>query len=292
MVAKMGEVKQHHFAHMNLMNCTPEAVAQTVAGIWLADALREYLTDQRPLIVEWRAQAGESHRVDLLAGIAWIDHNTFLDTPQGNILLLDGGGEARAVIKLGKTSSEEITTWARDGVTVVVLNPVDVTSGRYDLPGLMAAASIFGGWWLGDQTDMPRDLITDPGALRQVLTDAVARPPFVFCGDLPTEGPNAFVLEVHDKRLWLPPEMWRDVVGGTFNRIGRGVEVTIQEWDIPGGRLGLFYVVVNQTYAVGLRAYPKGETLSVKLGDAAFRRTKTTALDVARQLVGISALIY
>jgi hypothetical protein len=83
--------------------------------------------------------------------------------------------------------------------------------------------------------------------------------------------------------------MWRDVVGGTVNRIGSGVEVTIQEWDIPGGRLGLFYVVVNQTYAVGLRAYPKGETLSVKLGDAAFRRTKTTALDVARQLVGVPA---
>jgi hypothetical protein len=137
---------------------------------------------------------------------------------------------------------------------------------------------------------MPRDLVTDPHVLRETLINAVARPPFVFCAALPGEGTDSFVLEVNQKRLWLPPEMWRDVVGGGINRMTSDVEVTVQDWEHPnGGRIVLFYVVVNQTYAVALRAYPNGEVLMPRLENSAFRRTRATALDVAHQLVGLPA---
>jgi hypothetical protein len=154
----------------------------------------------------------------------------------------------------------------------------------------MATARVYGGWWLEERTGRAGDIITEPDALRDALVKAVMHPPFVLCGALLTEGANAFVLQVDEKTLWLPPEMWRDVVGGSVNRIGSGVTVMIQEWEpTNGGHIGLFYVVANQTYAIALRAYPAGETLSIRLENALFRRLKTTALDVACQLVGVPA---
>ena len=279
MIAKLGEVKQHHFAHMNLKQCTPEAVARAVAGIWLTDALREALAEKRPLMVEWRLQAGEPHSVDLLQGIARVDH----DSEQSDIILHDDDRK-RAVIKLAQPEPEEITRWSRDSTAVIVLNPVDVRSGRFDLPKLMDGATVYGGWWLGDH--IPRDLITDPETVRATLIEAATRPPFAFCGALK----KAFVLEIDEKQLWLPPEMWRDVVGGGVNRIGNGVEVIIQEWENPkGGSIGLFYVTANETYAVAVRAYSDSTALTLKLDTTAFRLTMTTALDVACQLVNMPA---
>lgn len=141
---------------------------------------------------------------------------------------------------------------------------------------------------MDERTVKSGDIITKPDMIREALVRAVTRPPHVFWDALVAEGANAFVVDVAGERLWLPPAMWRDVVGGWVNRIGKGVEVTIQEWAHPdGGTIGLFYVLVNNTYAVALRAYPAGEAVTVRLGNSAFRHNRITALDVACQLVGV-----
>lgn len=289
MVPKMGDFKQHHFAHLNLLDCTPDNVARAVAGKWLVLTLTRYLSSGQPVLIEWRTQ-NTSYKVDILKNAAAIKENE--NTPQGqaDIALLNKKGEAQVVILLGLGSppeQEQIHQWTRNGTAVIVLNPTGVRTGQIQLDNLLAESEISGGRWLLDEKQLPPNLVRAPQMIRKVLRRAVRKPPYRFYGELHTEGAFSHLLEVEGHKLWLPQEVWRDTIGGARNRLGQDVDVLLQTWEThDGGQIALFYVTVRETTAVAVRRFQAGENIAFNLGTSAFRLPSVTAVDLARHLAG------
>jgi len=285
-VAKLGDIKQHHFAHINLLQCTPDNVARAVAGLWIADELAARLAQAQPVYVSWKINIQDHiNRVDILKEVATIAQKRE-DIPS-DIALLDANGKPKTFILLGidtPAPPSKIAEWTGAGITVITLNPAGVRSGVVDLETLLAQSTVFGGWWIAN---MPPELVMQPAEIREILKDSVVRPPHRFFAELQDSGSMTHILEVGTKKLWLPPELWHDVVGGTHNKLGTEVDVVIQEWAEPdSGHIALFYITAHQTNAIGIRRYPPGETVVVKLDTSAFRLERTTALDLAMQMIG------
>jgi hypothetical protein len=73
MIARLGDVVQHHFAHESLQVCTPEGVARAAAGRWIALELEERLKARRPLPLTYPCPlCDQPHTVDLLAGVTLV----------------------------------------------------------------------------------------------------------------------------------------------------------------------------------------------------------------------------
>jgi hypothetical protein len=129
------------------------------------------------------------------------------------------------------------------------------------------------------------NIIKEPDQIRLALKDVVSRWPGYFYGPLETINELNHVLRMGNRELWLPPDHWRDVVGGTKNPLAPNVQITMQTWShSDGGQIWLYYAQARDTAAVGLRRYGPGQTPTAYL-DARFRHRSVTALDMVKLLV-------
>ncbi|MFP4324209.1 MAG: hypothetical protein ACLFTK_17270 [Anaerolineales bacterium] len=290
MIAKKGQVRQHHFAHAQLMEATPENVARAVAGLWLLQALRAKLAAQEPVRIAWQLKDQDTaYTVNILQDVVDIQKQELTPGGAGDLLLHDATGKTKVIIMLGldgPPNPDQLRDWVSSGTTVIMLNPVEVRNGQMHMDNLLAASTIMGGWWLLDEAEMPGDLVSDPEAFRATLRETVSTPPHYFYSALTAEGPLSYVLTIGQKKLWLPPEIWQEVIGGTRNRLGPNVTVIIQEWrdTDDGSVIELIYITASKTAAVVVKRYAPGQDMTLRLPNTAFRQGRITALDLARQI--------
>lgn len=289
-IPKKGDVKQHHYAHVSLVDCTPDNVARAVAGIWLLQQLQERLATGKPLTVQWHMTHLETDfSINLLNDITQITRRADSKPDQADLELRHGETVKLIILlDIGEPKDQEIVRgWVRDGRAVVRLNPVGVRSGRMNVDELMQVSELMGGWWLLDESQVPQNLVFDPDDIRKTLREAAQKPPHRFYGELKTEGVMSYVLDIDGKKLWLPPELWNDVVGGSANRLGPNITVRIQEWiDDDNSHIELFYINARKTAAVAIRRYAAHEQVVIRLGNSMFRLGQTEAVDLARELSG------
>jgi hypothetical protein len=97
---KKGNIKQHHFAH-EIQNdeCTPEAVAEAIAGKWLVLALGTLMVWGEPCYVQWHMN-GHDHQVNILDDVFAIVENMPTDYGTAEIALLQDIDLIRCIIML------------------------------------------------------------------------------------------------------------------------------------------------------------------------------------------------
>jgi Competence protein CoiA-like family len=288
-VAKLGDIKMHHFAHVTLVQCTPDNVARAAAGSWLTEELKRLLAEKQAVTLDWQLQ-GQTYQVNLLNKVARIERDYSTGTTVGDLVLLDESGKMRAIILLGlneqKPDMNQVSQWTQNGSTVILLNPANVRSGQMELKPLLEQSQIMGGWWLMDQNQMPENLVMDAAKIREILTLAAKQPPHFFYGQLESEAALTHLLRVGQHKLWLPPDYWREIVGGTKNHLGPDIDVIIQEWAQPdNGKLMLFYISVKNNNAVAVRHYNSEDEVRLHV-TGQFRLLQFTAIDLAKQFAG------
>jgi hypothetical protein len=70
MIPRLGKQVQHHFAHEDLTDCTPEAVARAAIRRWIVIQLREALSKHKSVDITWKcAKCGNSHTANLINGV-------------------------------------------------------------------------------------------------------------------------------------------------------------------------------------------------------------------------------
>ncbi len=128
-------------------------------------------------------------------------------------------------------------------------------------------------------------ILTNSEMIRQALRDAVAQWPGYFYGALETINGQPYQLRIADQLLALPSDRWKSIVGGTRCPLATGIQITLQTWPhADGGAIWLYYVVVRDTLAVGIRRFGPGQVPTAQV-DARFRSARTTALDLAKMCV-------
>jgi hypothetical protein len=285
MVAKLGDVKVHHFAHVTLLQCTPENVARAVAATWITNELQHFLSEGKSVMLQWRSQQdADPHTVNLLKEVMKIE------LVAGRVSLYDAAGKLRVIIitSLGedKPDMTQVAQWSQTGTTVILLNTAGVRSGTIELIPLLEQSQIIGGWWLLDQTQLPANLVMEPEKVKQLLIAAAMQPPHYFFGQLESEGVMTHLLQLGEFKLWLPPDYWREIIGGTLNRLGPDIDVLIREWEQADGRkIELFYITVKKNHAVAVRLFAPQDQVRIHV-TGQFRLLKFTALDLARQFAG------
>lgn len=285
-VAKKGNVNQHHFAHENISNCSPEDVAHAIAGKWLVLALGTLMVLGEAAFVSWNLN-GQSYSADLLRGVTSIVENMPTDLGLADIALLRRDGTIRCVIVLDieKTMpTDTLALFTGHGIPIIIL-PADVfRSGNINLGSLLEMAEIQGGWWLlGQPEDMP-NLELKPDSIRQALGEAVRFPPHRFWGPLLKMGQRENILRVENYLLWLPENMWQLAVGGAHHKINDDLDIIIQEWDQPdGGVIMLYYIKLKNDRAVAVRRFMPGEYVHASLNTGFWVR-RTKAEEIAQHL--------
>lgn len=286
-VAKKGDVNQHHFSHVSLQECTPENVARAVAGLWVAQQLRHYISEGIPAFIEWKAGEGEPLKLDLLRGVSLVAQNKMTSIGPSDVLLMDADEKPKVVISLGinghpKTSL--INGWVQNGLAVVLLNPDSLRGGHLSLGHLLAQSQILGATWLLDKNQLSEEVITHPSQIRQIVLRTISQPPYRFYAELESHEHLTHILRVGDKKLWVPPDLWLDAIGGSRHKLGPSLDVIIQELiRDDGSQIALFYITARNSTAVAVRIYPPGQIVRIELPNSAFRLGQTTALDLARQ---------
>lgn len=293
MVAKKGMIKQHHFAHASERDCGADSTPVELPRRWLANVLREKLLQGETLPTTWHSAStddDDTHRFDLLRGVEQVQEELPLLDEIADVALQAASGQARAALFTGLEqypSQDLITRFNAEQVVVVLLNPIAMRSGHITRATLLERAKVWGGWWLLERGTLPANIIVDNKTLRSLLRLAVNKPPYRFYGLLHRVDGMDDILNLEGRLLWLPPEVWESVVGGTRNRLGNGVTIITQElMQDDYSKIGLFYITARDEHAVALRYFPPGEPVTLDLGSSAFRMAKTTALDLAQQLAG------
>jgi len=283
MIARKGDIKQHHFAHEQLIHCSPEAVAAAIGGRWLVLALGEAMVLKQPLKVRWYI-AEQTYEADILEDVVAIVEN--LPTPQGKaeIALKASDGNIKAVLTLRDPVDKiQVERFVAAGIPVVSPNMQRFRSGQVSLESLLEDATIYGGWQLlGKITD--EQLITDPDRIRTILKKSVENPPHQFWRSLESIPPHQYVLRVDDQKLWLPPEVWQTVIGGSLNHLSN-LKVIIKDWPIEedGSVIWLFYVMLHDTSAIAVRRFASPKEAHASL-TFVYQLKRTTAEEVARLL--------
>jgi hypothetical protein len=286
MIARKGNINQHHYAHESLQSCTPEQVAEAIAGKWLVLSLGTLMVLGQPCFIRW-TMGGQTHQVNLLKDITALVENK--PTPYGlaEVALLLDPETIHAVIMLnlqGTVDAQTLAQFTANGIPVIIL-PADVfRSGNIDLTSLLEQAEVHGGWWLQEKpVDVP-DLILQPEAIRRALLHAVSAPPFKFWSPLTTVGTQENILRVHQYMLWLPDHMWTMAVGGTRNHLSDTLDIIIQEWPLQdGSTVMLYHIRLKDERAVAIRRFMPGEYVHATI-DAKFRTLRATAEQIAYEL--------
>lgn len=279
MLARKGNVKQHHFAHESLYHCTPENVAAAIATKWLVMQLAHRMVLKKPAKVYWQL-GDQDFEGDILNEVVTIVEGYETEHGKADIALLDADGKLKTVINV--TTSELTAAFAAHGITVVSPPLEAFRSGQMAMDALMKASEVVGGWRL---LNIGGELQTEPEKLRQLLLQTVAYPPFQFWGKLGVEGPYTDVLRIGEQLLWLSPEIWQVAIGGSINRMGPDLVVTIRELPQENGSVVvLFYVVLrDKERAIAVRRFTHPDEVHARLS-AGFRQRQVTVEDVARWL--------
>lgn len=287
MVARKGDVKQHHFAHEALTHCSPEAVATAIGGKWLILELGAAMVTGQPVLVQWEI-SGQSYSANLMDDVVAIADNLPTDHGKADIALIKPDHGIRAVINFEFPTDElALVRFVAAGIPVI-LPPLDAfRSGQLDRDGLLLASEVRGGWYLQQGQLMTGNddlLITDAERIRELLKNTVQQPPYHFWAPVKPQTGDKHILRVGEHLLWLPREVWRAAIGGTLNRLG-GMDIFIQEWDPEhdGSVIVLFYIILHNTRAVAVRRFPSKNSVHATV-NSAYRLKKTTAAEVAQLL--------
>ncbi|MBI5957462.1 MAG: hypothetical protein HY866_01915 [Chloroflexi bacterium] len=287
MIAKLGEIKQHHFAHESLKICTPESVTAAAAGLWLADQLRDCLNTRRSVTLSWNCPlCQQPHTTDLMHGVTNIkcqieDQENFFD-----VVLLGSNGKIVTVMLFRKPSDKLVAWSVEHSAALIVVDIGRRHTAHFDLAEILKGASFYGGPCETQRTAAEQGVITDLDTLRDTLVRMVSYPPYRICGTLDNLGTLSNVLTLADQKLWMPPILWRRAIGGLHHTISPTLQITSQEWKQPdGGTIALYYVIAGLTAAVAVRRFPPGEMPYARLDTAAFRSDRVTAATVARSFV-------
>ncbi len=283
MIARKGDVKQHHFAHEELTHCSPDAVATAIGGRWLVLQLGEAMVLKRPILVQWHI-AEQAYQTDILEDVVAIIENLPTQHGKAEIALKTTDGSIKAVLTLREPIDEAQTAGlAAAGIPVVLPNVQNFRSGQVSLETLLSDATVHGGWQLlGPATD--GQIITDTERIRSILRQSVEKEPHHFWGALQELPPHHHVLKVGDQHLWLPPEVWKTIIGGSLNHLS-DLDVIIKDWpaDPDGSVIWLFYVILRDTSAVAVRRFLSPGDAHASL-TTAYQLRRTTAEQVARLL--------
>jgi hypothetical protein len=284
MIARLGEIKQHHFAHEMLKACTPQGVARAAAGRWIHNRIRDCLSTRQSVTLTWPCPlCQQTHTSNLLQDITDVRQNYRQDEVQSDIALLDERGTVRSVILLTRPSTDTLEAYARQSVAAIV---VDVTRrhGRLEsLAALLKGSPIYGGICDTQKAAAKEDIVTDADTLRRLLTEAVSAPPYAVYGPLDNLDTLTHIFLLGQRQLWLPPILWQRAIGGLHHTINPTLQIVSQEWPQPDGAvIALYYITAQTTYAIAVRRYPPGQPIYARLDASAFRPDRFTATNIAR----------
>ena len=282
MIAKLGDIKQHHFAHETQQYCEPEAVAQAAASRWIANHVQACLREGRGIMVTWPCPVCHlPHTLDLLKDITQVRQKVTYHDLESDVALLDAQNSVRVALLLSKPSPDTLAAYVREKIMVIV---IDAVRGHFsDVAALLAGAQIYGGICLTQQNAARQGVVTDPAELRAALIDSVARPPYQVHGPLETYENLTHVVTLGEKKLWLPPILWQRAVGGLLHTINPALHIISQEWPQPdGSTIALYYVTARATYAIAVRRFLPGQPVYARLDSAAFRSDRLSAASIAR----------
>lgn len=283
MIAKKGDVKQHHFAHEELIHCSPDAVAMAIGGRWLVLAMGEAMVLQHPIMVNWHI-ADQPYQTNILEDVVAIVENMPTDHGKADIALKTRSGDIKAVITLREPPDQlQVGRFAAAGIPVLLPDVQKFRSGQVSVETLLGTAAVRGGWQLvGPAT--AGAVITDPEEIRTLLRQSVDKAPHHFWGALQEVPPHHHVLKIGDKQLWLPPEVWRTTIGGSLNHLSE-LDVIIKDWpaEDDGSVIWLFYVMLRNTSAVAVRRFSSPTEAHASL-TFAYQLRRTTAEQVAHLL--------
>jgi hypothetical protein len=282
MIAKLGDIKQHHFAHETLQFCEPDEVANAAISRWIANHIQVCLKEDRGIVVTWPCPlCHQPHTTNLLNDITQVQQKYEHGDLRPDIALLDADNRLRAVLLLHKATQDMLLAYTREEIMVIV---IEGGRGRFrDLPALLAGARIYGGICTTQKSAAQNGVITDSAELRQTLTEAVANPPHYIHGALENFERLTHVFTLGDKKLWLPPILWQRAIGGLLHTINPALQIISQEWPQPdGSTIALYYVTARDTYAIAVRRFPPGQVVYARLDTTAFRSDRLTAANIAR----------
>jgi hypothetical protein len=287
MIARLGEQVQHHFAHTNDTGCTPEAVTRAALGRWITLQLRDALAKRQAIKVQWLCpKCKNQHQAQLLSGVSYVLEGYLWEpTHYADVAMVDAAGNVSALILVqDELSPTPETLQFFKGQEVFVLTiPASTTPSGSDFATLINQGQIVGAPC--PMLQKATNIIQEPDAIRKALRDVVARWPGYFYGPLEKLDGLADVVRMGNQALWLPAERWRDIIGGTKNPLAPGIQVIMQTWPhTDGGVIWLYYAVVRDTAAIGVRRYGPGQT-PMAFVDARFRQRQTTALDLVHHFV-------
>jgi hypothetical protein len=284
MVARLGDVKQHHFAHDSLGLCTPASVTRAVAKRWLVLNLRRCLERRRLITISWPCPiCTQTHSANLLDGISAIEQDVEQDDIVSDVALLDAGGHVRAVAAVTPPDPDMLSAYLRRAITVLFVNLEHLHGERLTLEFLLSGATIYGGPCTTQDMFAQEGIITDVQTLRRVLIETANRPPYHYYGPLESHNEVKHILTLGQYKLWLPPLLWQRAVGGMLHSIAPRLQVVSQEWPLENGRVvALYYISLKDTYAIAVRRFESSDAVYARLGSAVFRSPRVTALDIAR----------
>jgi hypothetical protein len=286
MVARLGEVLQHHFGHELDTGCTPEAVTRAALRRWIVIQLRQALETRQTIKVRWTCwKCHNVHTANLLEGVSQVAEDYDWDNHYADVAVMDTAGNVRAVILVQDEqipAPDTLQFFAREEIFVITIPASAMPTGS-NFSALIARGQLVGGPC--PVLQKASNVIQEPDAIRQALRDVVARWPGYFYGPLETLDGLANVVRMGNRALWLPVERWREIIGGTRNPLAPGIQILVQTWPhTDGGVIWLYHATVRDTGAVGVRRYGPGQTPTAYI-DARFRHRHTTALDLVRYFV-------
>jgi hypothetical protein len=287
MIARRGEYVQHHFSHERESGCTPDGVSRAMIRRWVTIRVNAAREAGEPIRLRWRCPYCEGdHAGNLMSGVGSVVEGHTHDAREIDVALLSAEGKlCAAILVQGDDAPSPRTLRALVDERLAVLSlPLSFTPVLDDPLDWLHAATVHGGpcpnW-----ERAAAHIVRQPATVRAVLVEMVSRPPGFFAGAVETIGGLVNMVQMGDWLVWLPVERWRDIVGGTLNTFDSNTHIYVQHWrPEAGGVIALYYVIIHETRAIGIRRYPPGQTPAARLGGA-YQRRRTTALDVARELV-------
>jgi hypothetical protein len=288
MVARLGDIKRHHFAHDQLKTCTPTYVAQAAARRWLAHQLQDRVTTRQPVTLSWLCPlCKQTHTADLLDGVTVVEqeypHADLADEGTIDVALLDAAGDLRAAIVFEKPDNGTLA-----GTMVIVVDVKDLGQRMHDLPSLLSGSTILGGVCTVQQQAAQHGIVTDESTLRRLLVEAVDAPPFHVYGPLTTRNGMTHVLTLGTHHLWLPPILWKQAIGGLHHSINPALQIISQEWpQADGSIIALYYVTARDAHAVAIRRFAPGQPVYARLNTAIFHTARLTATGVAQSFAEV-----
>jgi hypothetical protein len=282
MVARMGEIKRHHFSHDEEHNCPPEEVARAAAGRWLERNIQQCLTNRQAIIMTWTcALCKQQHTADLLKGITQVQANYSAGDISADVALLDAGGKLRVAILLKTPDPAMMAAFFRDGVTTIGVDAVSAPYRMRDLPSLLSGSTIYGGLCTTQQAAKQKGVVVDVPALRDQLIAAANQSPFYAYGPLETSEGLTHVFTLNGKKLWLPPILWQRAIGGMLHSLSPALQILSQEWTQPDGAvIALYYITMKDSQAIAVRRFAPGNGAYARIELP--RTGRMTALSVAR----------